>query len=173
MDNAALRYDAEKKSLVVAVLLWLFLGVVGAHYFYLGRFGAAIATIILFIASFIIPGVIFFFGLFMLLSLIGLIIDVKDTNAELAKSIQSESEATKKKQALSEARDNPLKSCPDCAEEVKAAAKKCRFCGYQFTEETPKPVAKKPANKPRPMMDGNRLDKIERTYGNQTQKWPD
>lgn len=26
----------------------------------------------------------------------------------------------------------PTKTCPDCAEEVRAAAKVCRFCGYRF-----------------------------------------
>lgn len=26
------------------------------------------------------------------------------------------------------------KSCPDCAEPVRAAARKCRFCGYAFGE---------------------------------------
>ena len=31
------QYDIEKKSLLVAYLLWFFLGYVGAHRFYLGR----------------------------------------------------------------------------------------------------------------------------------------
>jgi hypothetical protein len=29
--------------------------------------------------------------------------------------------------------DSETKTCPDCAEEVKAAARVCRFCGYRFT----------------------------------------
>jgi hypothetical protein len=30
--------------------------------------------------------------------------------------------------------DRPMKLCPDCAESVLAAARKCRFCGYRFDE---------------------------------------
>jgi len=37
MDRTAAQYDIEKKSLLVAYLLWFFLGYVGAHRFYLGR----------------------------------------------------------------------------------------------------------------------------------------
>jgi TM2 domain-containing membrane protein YozV len=37
MDRAAAQYDIEKKSLIVAYVLWFFLGYIGAHRFYLGR----------------------------------------------------------------------------------------------------------------------------------------
>ncbi len=37
MDRVSAQYDIEKKSLVAAYVLWLFLGYVGAHRFYLGR----------------------------------------------------------------------------------------------------------------------------------------
>lgn len=36
-DRAYAQYDIEKKSLIVAYVLWAFLGYVGAHRFYLGR----------------------------------------------------------------------------------------------------------------------------------------
>lgn len=36
-DRSYAQYDIEKKSLLVAYLLWAFLGYVGAHRFYLGR----------------------------------------------------------------------------------------------------------------------------------------
>lgn len=32
---------------------------------------------------------------------------------------------------------DPLKTCPRCAEDIKAAARVCRFCGHEFDELTP------------------------------------
>ena len=36
-DRLSAQYDIEKKSLLVAYVLWFFLGYIGAHRFYLGR----------------------------------------------------------------------------------------------------------------------------------------
>ena len=35
--KGAMRFDAQRKSMSVAYLLWLFLGIVAAHRFYLGE----------------------------------------------------------------------------------------------------------------------------------------
>lgn len=48
---ASMQYDARKKSLLVAYLLWYFLGPFGAHRFYLGRQGSAIAQLLVTIIS--------------------------------------------------------------------------------------------------------------------------
>ncbi len=44
-------YDIKKKSMVLAYLLWWFLGTFGAHRFYLGRTGSAIAMLCLTLVS--------------------------------------------------------------------------------------------------------------------------
>ncbi|HZF33358.1 MAG TPA: TM2 domain-containing protein [Candidatus Angelobacter sp.] len=49
-----MRYDANKKSAVVAYLLWFFVGMLGAHRFYLGRIGSGIAILVLTILSWIL-----------------------------------------------------------------------------------------------------------------------
>lgn len=40
-------YDAQKKSVGVAFLLWFFLGTLGGHRFYTGRTGTAVVQILL------------------------------------------------------------------------------------------------------------------------------
>ena len=47
--QAMMRYDANKKSLLVSYLLWFFLGMFGAHRFYQGRTGSAVAQLLLFL----------------------------------------------------------------------------------------------------------------------------
>lgn len=48
-------YEANKKTALVAYLLWFFLGLFGAHNFYLGRIGVAVTQLIL---SLIVVGMI-------------------------------------------------------------------------------------------------------------------
>ncbi len=44
-------YDANKKSAGLAYVLWFFLGMFGAHRFYLGHMGTGAAILILTVAS--------------------------------------------------------------------------------------------------------------------------
>ncbi|KKB07017.1 TM2 domain-containing protein [Devosia chinhatensis] len=54
-DRAYAQYDIEKKSLVVAYVLWAFLGYVGAHRFYLGRPLSGMFMLMLYSISMNIP----------------------------------------------------------------------------------------------------------------------
>jgi len=45
--RALLLYDANRKSALVAYLLWFFVGFFGGHNFYLGRTGVAVTQLIL------------------------------------------------------------------------------------------------------------------------------
>lgn len=49
-----MRYDANKKSTLVAYLLWFFLGWFGGHRFYLGNTGTAIALLLITIFSIVL-----------------------------------------------------------------------------------------------------------------------
>lgn len=42
-----MRYDANKKSALLAYVLWFFLGWFGLHRFYLGRIGSGFAMLVL------------------------------------------------------------------------------------------------------------------------------
>jgi TM2 domain-containing membrane protein YozV len=43
----AMRYDADKKSALIAYLLWFFLGLFGVHRLYLGRVGTGLGMLVL------------------------------------------------------------------------------------------------------------------------------
>lgn len=45
--QANLAFEARKKSVAGAYVLWLFLGLLGAHRFYLGRTGSAVIMLLL------------------------------------------------------------------------------------------------------------------------------
>ncbi|HSU12631.1 TM2 domain-containing protein [Longimicrobium sp.] len=57
-------YDANKKSAGVAYALWFFLGMFGAHRFYMNRSGSAAAQLVITVTSWILLFV--FIGLFTL-----------------------------------------------------------------------------------------------------------
>lgn len=59
-------YDANKKSAMVAYALWFFLGMFGAHRFYLDRSGSGAAQLLLTIGSFILLAIVI--GAFSLLA---------------------------------------------------------------------------------------------------------
>ena len=47
-------YDANRKSVGVAFLLWVFFGMVGGHRFYAGKTGSAVAMLVLFILGWVL-----------------------------------------------------------------------------------------------------------------------
>jgi TM2 domain-containing membrane protein YozV len=55
---AAMHYDANKKSGLVAYLLWFFVGMFGAHRFYLGSTGPAIAQLVITLVSIVLTFVL-------------------------------------------------------------------------------------------------------------------
>lgn len=49
--EAMMRYDANKKLVTVAYVLWFFFGAIGGHRFYLRRTGTAVTMLIIFLVS--------------------------------------------------------------------------------------------------------------------------
>lgn len=50
---AMMRYDAAKRSALIAYLLWFFLGSFGVHRFYLGRVGSGLVMLAIFCLSWV------------------------------------------------------------------------------------------------------------------------
>jgi TM2 domain-containing membrane protein YozV len=65
--RAMMMFEANKKSTVVAYLLWFFLGGTGAHRFYSGQKGGGIAQLLMLIFGFILTFV--YIGFLILLAL--------------------------------------------------------------------------------------------------------
>lgn len=86
-------FEANKKSVGVAYLLWFFLGGFGAHRFYLGQTGTALAMLILFVLGWLT--IVVFVGTILLIAVgIWMIVDaflipglVRDQNSRLAQSL--------------------------------------------------------------------------------------
>lgn len=91
--DTIMRYDALKKSAVIAYVLWWFLGTFGAHRFYLNQGGTAIAMLVITLVS--VPLCLVFVG-FIGLGIIGVwwIVDaflipgmLQEYNLKLARSL--------------------------------------------------------------------------------------
>jgi len=52
--RALMMFEANKKSIVAAYVLWFFLGWAGGHRFYAGKIGSAVAQLLLFIFGIIL-----------------------------------------------------------------------------------------------------------------------
>jgi len=90
-----MRFHANSKSVGVAYLLWLFLGGFGAHRFYLGQTGTAVAQLILTLIGAItaIIGIgfvlLFIVGIWMLVDAFLIPGIVRNHNIQLAQSVLS------------------------------------------------------------------------------------
>jgi TM2 domain-containing membrane protein YozV len=65
--RAMMMFEANKKSIAVAYLLWLFFGGAGGHRFYAGKTGSAVAQLLLLIFGLILTVVVV--GVFVLIGL--------------------------------------------------------------------------------------------------------
>jgi len=96
--RSMMMYDAQKKNGVVAFLLWLFLGGLGAHRFYLGFTGTAVIQVLLSIFGwgFVLGGT--GLGFFLLLPLCGWVLldvfcisaSVQEHNIRLAQRLSAD-----------------------------------------------------------------------------------
>lgn len=92
-QRAMMMYDASKKSAVVAYLLWFFVGMFGAHRFYLGRTGSAalmlIGTILSALLTVVVIGLIgiAIIGIWVLVDAFLIPGMVEEHNKQLARSL--------------------------------------------------------------------------------------
>jgi len=139
-DNSALQtlqYEATKKSVGVAYVLWFFLGLTGAHRFYLKRTGSAKVMLMVFVASCLL--LLIGFGVFSIFALlIWCVIDlflipsyVSEYNLNLANILTSPRVDLKglDKKPLNLLTDSGDWVCSECCHQNGDGDIECEACG--------------------------------------------
>ncbi len=67
--QAMMRYDANKRSALIAYLLWFCLGYLGAHRFYLKRTGSGAAMLVIWVFSFLLSFVLIGYAGFLVIGI--------------------------------------------------------------------------------------------------------